>query len=162
MNREVKPILLVLAGVAVLLLVFLALKSGYTETVILPSVDLPPPSGVGPTGTPIAVVMSMHEDRETSFFGLRRGQTHHIVGVQFYAPPDCAELLADGELWPTPAIECSTEVPITGVVTGTGIAATGETIVVVDAEISQECFNVTYPGDFWPSEAPECVETESD
>jgi len=160
MNREVKPILLVLTGVAVLLLVFVALAPGSTEIQVLPSVELPPPDAVGPGGGPAAVVMSTHQDQETSFFGLSKGPTHYIVSIQFYAPSGCSNKITDDDVWPVAATDCSTGVPVAGAVTGLGDAPTGETIVVVDAEVSQDCYNVIQPGDFWPSEAPECVATQ--
>lgn len=155
-NRELRTILAILAGAAVVVIVVLALTGGGTETTVLPPVELPPPGAVGPTGTPIAVVVSTHEDQEASWFGLRRGRTHYLVSVQFYAPPECSPLLSDGDPWPASAAECSTTVPISGVVTGTGIAPTGETIVVVDAEVQEECFVAMAPGDTWPLTRPEC------
>ena len=155
-NREIKPILAIVASVAVLVLVVLALSGGSTETAILPSVELPPPGEVGPTGTPIAVVVSTHQDQETSFFGLRRGRTHYIASVQFYAPSGCQSLIADSDPWPPSAAVCSTEVPISGIVSGLGVAATGEAIVLVDVEVAEECFIALDPGDTWPPEIPAC------
>ena len=157
MNREIKPILAILASVAVVVLVVLALTGGSTETAILPRVELPPPGEVGPTGTPIAVVVSTHQDQETSFLGLRRGQTHHIASVQFYAPSGCLSLIAESDPWPASAAECSTEVPISGVVRGLGIAPTGETIVLVDVEVSEECFSALEPRDTWPPDLTACA-----
>jgi hypothetical protein len=161
MSRDVKTIMAVLAGVLLLVFAALLLWGGSTETQVLPAVELPPPGAAGPNGLPAAVVMSMHKDQDTSIFGLPRSPAHFIVSVQFYAPASCLNQIADGDPWPvTIGGVCSTEVPIAGIVSGIGIAPTGETIVVVDAEVSQECFELTYPGDFWPSDQPECVAAE--
>ncbi|MGA9598518.1 MAG: hypothetical protein WBV06_20345 [Acidimicrobiia bacterium] len=157
MNREIKPILAIVASAAVLVLVGLAFLGGSTKTTILPTVELPPPGDVGPTGAPIAVVISTHQDQETSFFGLLRGPKHYIAGVQFYAQSGCLRLLADGDPWPASAAECSTDVPISGVVRGLGVAATGETIVLVDVEVSEECFVALDPGNTWPPDLTTCA-----
>ncbi len=134
----------------------MTLAGGVTESEVLPAVELPPPGESGPTGTPIAVVVSTLQDQETSFFGLRRGQTRYIVSVQFYAPPGCVSLIADGDPWPASAVECSTEVPISGVVSGLGVAPTGETVVLVDAELAEGCFVALDLGDRWPSDLSTC------
>jgi hypothetical protein len=155
-QRELRTILAIVAGATVLVIVALAFLRGATETTVLPPVDLPPP-GVGPTGTPVAVVVSTHEDQETSWFGLRRGPTHYLASVQFYAPQDCLPLLSEGDPWPGVASECSTDVPISGVVTGSGSAPTGETIVLVDVELQEGCFDALVPGDTWPPTRPECT-----
>lgn len=156
-NREIKSVLAIVAAVAVIVLAALALVGGSTEISVSPSVELPPPGEVGPTGAPFAVVVSMHEDQETSFFGLRRGQTHYLALVQFYAAPGCLNLIADGDRWPASAGECSTGVPISGVIGGLGVAPTGETIVFVDAEIPEDCYNALEPGDAWPPDSPACL-----
>lgn len=157
MNREIRPILAIGAVVTLLVLVVVALRPGGTETVVLPRVDLPPPGTVGPDGEPIALVTGLREDQETSFFGLVRGETHHIVSVQFYAPPECIETLTQDDEWPVATIECSVEVPIRGVVSGTGIAPTGETIVLVDTEVSEGCYATISPGDPWPPTSSSCL-----
>lgn len=157
MSRELRSILAIVAGAAVVAVVALAVVRGGTETTVLPPVELPPPGVVGPTGTPTAVIVSTHESRETSWFGLRRGPTHHLVSVQFYAPPDCLPLLSDGDSWPPSAAECEAGVPISGVVAGNGIARTGETIVLVDVEVEEKCFGTLAPGETWPPTTAECA-----
>jgi hypothetical protein len=156
-NREIRPILAIGAVVTILVLVVIALRPGTTETVVLPRVDLPPPGTVGSDGGPIALVTGLHEDQESSFFGLVRGEKHHIVSVQFYAPPECIETVTQGEEWPVVATECSVEVPIHGVVSGSGIAPTGETIILVDTEVSEDCYSTISPGDPWPPAADSCL-----
>jgi hypothetical protein len=151
-KSDVKPILVIVAAAAGLVLAVLALRGTSTTIEVLPPVDLPPPGEAGPTGAPIAVVMSIRQDQETSFFGLWRGETHYLAGVQFYAPPDCAARIAQGDPWPAASAACATAVPVTGVVTGLGVAATGETIVMVEVEVSEACFSTLQPGDIWPPE----------
>jgi len=156
-NRELKPILAIVAAAAVLVLVALMITGGRTETTVLPPVALPPPGEVGPTGYPIAVVMSTRQDQETAFLGLLKGKSHYLVGVQFYAPSACSNLVVQGEPWPTPDVDCSSEVPVSGIVTGLGVARTGETIVLVEVETSEECFMALERGDTWPPDVPMCA-----
>ena len=156
MSSEIKQILAIAAVVVVIVLGVMTLVGGSETTVVHPPVDLPNPGALGPAGTPAAVVIELHEEQESSFFGLRKGDSRYLVGVQFYGPSACTGLITDDAPWPTPDLECSTEVPIAGVATDVGIAATGEAIIVVYADVPAECFNSIARGDWWPSDAPEC------
>ena len=156
MNRELRPILAILAVAAVLVLVVLAFRPGTTEVVVQPTVDVPPPGTVGPDGSPVAVVISQHRSQETSFFGFIRGDTHYFVAVQFYAPSECVGMIGSGSVWPTGSSACASDVTIEGSVSGTGSTPTGEAIVVVDVEVSEECYSVTQGGDWWPLAHAEC------
>jgi hypothetical protein len=160
--RELKPIAIIVFAALVVVLAFLLLSGGTTEVVIQPRAELPPPGDVGPGGTPIAVVAAMHEDNETSLLGLITVRSHFIVGVQFYAPAGCAAVIGDDAAWPVAEPECRTEVPISGSVAGTGVAATGETIVLVDTEVTEQCFDALSPGDLWPSDTPSCAQPATD
>jgi hypothetical protein len=159
--KELKPIVAIVFAALVVVLAFLLLKGGTTEIVVQPDYQLPPPGDVGPTGTPVAVVASMREDNETTLLGLISVRTHYLVGVQFYAPAECATSIGDGDPWPVSASGCETDVPIEGVVAGSGTAATGETIVLVDTEVSGECFDALRPNDLWPAESPACEQPPS-
>jgi hypothetical protein len=156
MSREIRPILAIVAVVALVVLAVVALRPGTTETEVLPRVDLPPPGDVGPGGEPIAVVMSTRMDQETSLFGIIKGETHHIVSVQFYAPAECASAINQGDPWPIPGNECSRGVTIEGVVSGKGTAPTGEAVVLVDTETTEDCFAAISPGDYWPAVSSQC------
>ena len=57
MNRDVKPILAVAAVVAVVVVGVMALRPGTTETEYHPPVTLGEPGEIGPSGTPVAVVI---------------------------------------------------------------------------------------------------------
>lgn len=156
MNRDIRQILAIAAFVTLLILAVIALRPGTTETVVLERVELPQPGATGTDGDPIAVVTALHEEQETSFFGLIRGETHHIVSVQFYAPPACIQAITQDERWPTADADCSTEVVIDGIVSGTGIAPTGETIIFVDTPVTEDCYATMSPGDFWPAATAPC------
>jgi len=155
-KRDIKQILAIAAGAAVIVLGVMAVMGTSATTEVHPSVDIPTPGEQGPTGTPAAVVIDLHQEQETSFFGLRKGETRYVVGVQFYVPATCAGLIPDDVAWPVPDSECSTEVPIIGVATVAGIAASGEAIIVVNTDVPTECFDAINRGDWWPSDAPEC------
>jgi hypothetical protein len=157
-RSDIKPILVIVAAAAVLALAFLGLRGTTTETEVLPPVDVPPPGEVGPTGAPIAVVISLRQEHETSLFGLWKRATHYLVGVQFYAPADCAARIAQGDPWPAPATACAVAVPVAGVVNGLGVAATGETIVGVEFETSEACYSALERGDLWPPATGACTE----
>jgi hypothetical protein len=158
MSRELRPVLAVVTVATIVVLAVMGLRSGTTEIVVQPPVDLPPPGAVGPGGEPLAVVISAQTRQETSFFGIIRGDTHHILRVQFYAPPECAAVITNGAQWPLSTNDCPSRVPIEGVVSGTGTAPTGETIVAVDVETTQECFEAVALGDSWPPSRTECTD----
>ena len=149
-------ILAIAAGTAVIVLGVMAFMGTTVTTEVHPPVDLPEPGEQGPAGTPAAVVVDLHQETETSFFGLRKGETRYLVGVQFYGPAACTGLISVDARWPVPDSECATDVPIAGVVTGGGIAATGEAIIVVHTEVPSACFDTINRGDWWPSEGPHC------
>jgi hypothetical protein len=155
-SKEIKQVLAIAAGAVVIVLGVMTLMGGSVTTEVHPPVDLPDPGELGPAGTPAAVVVDLRQEQETSFFGLRKGETRYVVGVQFYGPSACTGLITDDAAWPLPDLECSTEVPITGVATGVGIAATGEAVIVVYTDVPTECFDAINRGDWWPSDAPEC------
>lgn len=155
MSSDAKPILAVLAAVAVLVLGFYALKPVTTETRDLPGVTL------GPPATSTAVVNAKSQSGGTHFLGLRFGRTTYRVSVLFYAAPDCSGLVEVGDQWPAPFVECSSDVPISGELTGLGIASTGESIIAVDAEVTEDCFARVVRGASWPPGDPACVLPES-
>jgi hypothetical protein len=47
-------------------------------------------------------------------------------------------------------------VVIDGTVSGTGIASTGETIIFVDTQVTEDCYSAISPGDLWPLDATPC------
>jgi hypothetical protein len=155
MSSDAKPILAVLAAVALLVLGFYALRPGTTETRDLPNVTL------GPPATSTAVVNAKSQSGGTHFLGFRFGRTTYRVSVLFYAPPGCFGLVEVGDEWPAPVVECSSDVPISGELTGLGIASTGESILAVDAEVTEDCFAQLVRGASWPPGGSACLLPES-
>ena len=102
------------------------------------------------------MVMSTQTSQETSLFGLIKAEAHHIVSVQFSAPAECVTAITQGDLWPLPTDTCPSDITIVGVVSGRGVAPTGETIVLVDVESTEECLAVVSPSDFWPAASSHC------
>jgi len=160
MSSETRTVLAVVAVasivVLVVVLVIAALRPGTTEVTVLPPVDLPPPGELGPSGEPIAIVVSTREDQETSLFGFIKRDTHYIVDVQFYVPAECVSAVTDGDPWPSSTSGCSSDVAIEGVVSGTGVAPTGDGIVLVSTEVTEACFARVSPGGLWPIEDSHC------
>ena len=158
MNRDTKPVLAVAAGVAIMIIVVavLALRSGTTETGVLQAVTLGDPQDLGPSGTPAAVVIGKNQSGGRSFLWMEFGQRNRL-SVQFYAPQGCSDLIDFGEQWPAAFNECTSAVPVTGAISGLGIAATGESIVAVDVVVTQDCFDDVEIGSLWPPAVATCT-----
>ena len=161
MGSDAKPILAVLAGVAVLVVGLLALRPGTVEIQHLPPVTLGDPQDVGPSGTSAGVVIAKNQSGGTSLLGLRFGRTTYRVRVQFYAPPGCFGLVEFGDQWPAPFAECSSDIPVAGEVTGLGNAPTGESIIGVDVEVTEACFAEVATGTSWPPNVLACTVPDS-
>ena len=155
-NRDTKPVLAVVVGVAIIMVAFTALRSGTTETGELRAVTLGDPQDLGPSGTPAAVVVGKNQSGGRSILWMEFGQRNRL-SVQFYAPHGCADLIDFGEQWPAPFNECTSSVPVTGAISGLGTAATGESIVAVDVEVTLDCFDEVTTGSFWPPEVATCT-----
>jgi hypothetical protein len=150
MDRDLKPILIIVAVVAVVIIGFMALRGTSREVEMLPEVDLGSPGDTTPTGGPLAVVIGALQRGGGGFLWFDRGDPTNIVTVQFYAPAACGATVSFDDAWPTQDPGCRSEVPISGVVSGLGTAPTGETIVAVDAEVGDACFETVDLGDYWP------------
>ena len=145
----------VILGVLVVgALVMFALRSTSTETEVLPSVTLGDPQDVEPTA---AVITEKHESGGFSILGLRFGHTTYRMSVQFYDAPGCWEVVRFGEPWPTPFQDCTSRVAITGEISGIGNIATGESIIGVDVEVPEDCYQAVARGETWPPTAPACT-----
>ena len=135
-------------------LIVLALRSTSTETEVLAPVTLGDPQDVEPTA---AVITGKHESGGFSILGLRFGHRTYRLSVQFYDAPGCFEVVSFGDSWPTPFQDCSSGVSITGEISGIGNTATGESIIGVDVEVSEDCYQAVAPGEMWPPAAPACT-----
>lgn len=151
-------VLAAVAGVAGLLAVgILGLRAGTSETQYHPGVTLGDPQDYGSSGSSTALVVGKNQSGGTSLFGLDFGPVTYRISAQFFTSPGCFALVESGERWPTSFVECSTDVAVEGTVTGLGRAGTEETIVVVDVEVAQDCFDDVSAGDFWPPDVPACL-----
>ena len=119
-----------------------------TETETHPPVTLP-----DPTDESAAIVIGRHKSGGFSLFGLQFGSVTSTIDVQFYAPPGCRDLVATGDAWPVAHPECAVPIAISGVVSGGGIAPTGETIMTVSLEVDRACYDAVALGDAWPPAA---------
>jgi len=150
MDRDLKPILIIVAVVAVAVIGFMALRGTSREVEVLPQVDLGSPGDTTPAGGPIAVVIGKLQTGGGGFLWFDRGDPTNLVTVQFFAPVGCEGVLSFDDTWPGQDPDCQSDVPVGGVVSGLGTAQTGETIVAVDTEVSEACFALVELGDFWP------------
>ena len=130
----------------------LALRSTSKETDVLPGVTLPDPI----REPAAAVVIGRHRSGGISLLGLDFGEVTRTVSVEFYAPAGCFDRVAEGDPWPTPVEECAVAVPIAGIVSGGGIAATGQSIVEVDVTVGEDCYQSIDRGDSWPPATDAC------
>ncbi len=145
----------ILGAIVVGVLIVLAFAPGSrtTTTEVLPPIDLDDVESVGPNE---AVVISKYESGGSSFFGFTIGRTSHLVRVQFFDESGCQAVVSSRELWPTSHEECTSAVPVSGEISATGITATGQSIIGVDLEVSDTCYDTVTPGESWPTSAPEC------
>ena len=149
----------VIVGVLVVgALIVFALRSVSTETEVLTPVTLGDPQDAGPAA---AVVIGKHQSGGISILGLRFGRTTYRMSVSFFAAPGCIGLVDFGDRWPTPFEECFSSVPITGEVSGGGSASTGESIISVDVEVPEDCYEAVARGESWPPAAPACADVPS-
>ena len=146
-----------MASVAIIIVVALpALRPSSTETGELRAVTLGDPQDLGTSGNPAAVVIGKNQSGGRSLLGIEFGQRNRL-SVQFYAPQGCSDLIDFGEQWPAPYNECTSAVPVTGAISGLGTAATGESIVTVDVEVTQDCFDDVTIGSPWPPAVATCT-----
>ncbi len=101
-------------------------------------------------------------DEGFEVLGIRFGSDTYRVRVQFAAPADCLEHLVGGADWPLDEEACRSDVAIKGVVAGSGRTALGATIVVVEREISRECYEALRPlgAAPWPPGVAGCENLE--
>ncbi len=74
-----------------------------------------------------------------SILGLRLRPAVFRVQVEFLVAGECESRLDFGVSWPVDDPACSSDVPIEGTISGLGNAASGDTIVIVEREISEGC-----------------------
>ena len=164
MSSDGREFLVVLATVAGILLVlgvgFLALRTGTTEIQHRPGVTLGHPEDYGSEGSSTALVTAKTQSGGRSLFGISFGKVTYRISAQFFTPPGCFSLVESGDQWPTPFLECSTAVDVEGTVTGLGRAQTAETIVVVDLEVTKDCFQNVSVGGWWPPGIDSCLPDE--
>ncbi len=139
-------VVVVLAAVAVLL------RPMETGTGEIPAVTLPDLAD-DPTA---AVVIGRSRSGGFSLLGVEFGEVTRKVSVQFYASSSCFDRVTLGDSWPTPFPECATAVSIAGTVAGGGNLPTGESLVVVDAVVTEDCFGAIDRGDRWPPAGGAC------
>ncbi|MDA1061442.1 MAG: hypothetical protein O2895_00775 [Chloroflexi bacterium] len=106
-----------------------------------------------------AAVVELIESGGLSVLGLRLRSPTYRVRVRLFAPEACLARIDGGLLWPAAHEDCRSDVPIDGVVAGEGRLATGETIVVVEREISRACYEALTAslGASWPVPAEACA-----
>jgi hypothetical protein len=155
-KRDVKPIVAIVAVVALAIVGLMALRGTSRTVEVHPPVDIGSPGDTTPSGGPIATVIAKREVGGGSILWFSRGDPTYIVSVQFFAGADCIGLIDDDTPWPTDDPSCTSEVPISGTVSGGGIAITGEAIVAVDAIVQQACYDAIDPGRYWPPEGLPC------
>ena len=81
------------------------------------------------------------------------------VQVEFLLAGECLSRLDFGASWPVDDPACVSDVQIEGTIGGLGNAATGDTIVIVEREISEACFDAlnASSGGPWPPATDACT-----
>ena len=142
------PLLVVLVLAAAALM----LRPTATSMGEIPTVTIPDPAD-DPTA---AIVIGQSRSGGLSLLGLEFGEVTRKVSVQFYASSSCFDRVTLGHPWPTPFPECASAVSIAGTVAGGGNLPTGESLVVVDAVVTENCYRSIDHGDRWPLAAGAC------
>lgn len=154
MNRDVATLLVVGGIVLVAALALLFGLGGVRTTTGVARID--PPDTVPASG---AVVFALSVDEGISILGVRLRPSTYRVRVQFLVAGECLAHLKNEAAWPLDEPACASDVPIEGTVTGRGRTGTGETIVGVEREISEQCFDAldAVSGGPWPPAAEACT-----
>lgn len=128
------------------------LRPTATGTSVIPAVTLPDPADE-PTA---AIVTGRSRSGGFSLLGLEFGEVTRKVSVEFYARSGCIDRVTLGDPWPAPFPECASAVSIAGTVTGGGNLPTGESLMVVDVVVTENCYRSIDRGDRWPPAAGAC------
>jgi hypothetical protein len=144
---------IIAAVIIVIGVLFVGLRSVRTEVTVEPPISIPDAS----EDPSAAVVISRLKSGGFSLFGLQFGTVTYSVTVQLYAEPGCYDRIADGGSWPPSISGCDSPVAIEGVISGGGIAATGESIIGVDVEVTGDCYDTIERGDAWPPADVACA-----
>jgi hypothetical protein len=103
-------------------------------------------------------VVGVFADGGLRVLGIQLESNTYRVRVQFAAAGDCLPHLVSGAEWPLAAEACRSDVAIEGTVAGKGRTAFGATTVVVEREVSRQCYEALQPVDAssWPLPEEAC------
>ena len=141
-STEIALPLLVVAVLAVAAVMLRPMASG-TGGIL--AVTLPDPAD----DPAAAVVIGRSRSGGFSLLGVEFGEVTRKVSVQFHANSRCFDLVTLGDTWPTPFPECASAVAVAGTVVGGGRLPTGESLVVVDVLVTEDCYRSIARGDRW-------------
>ncbi len=137
-------------GLVALIVLALGLAGGSTgsEGSLFPPAD--PEAG--------AAVSGLFAEEGWTLVGIRLRSATYRVSVQITAPPDCFDRLTSGANWPLDDDACRSDVVIDGVVAGSGRTASGATTVIIEREITRECYEALQPlgAAPWPVSVAAC------
>ena len=154
MTREAATVL-VLGGIALAAVIALVFGLGGLQSTSEPA-RVQPPATPPATG---AAVSGLTADEGLSILGLRLRPAVYRVQVEFLLAGECLSRLDFGASWPVDDRACASDVQIEGTISGLGNAATGDTIVIVEREISEACFDAlnASSGGPWPPATDACT-----
>jgi hypothetical protein len=154
MTRET-ALVVVLGGIVVIAVIALVFGLGGVTSTSGPA-RLQPPATPPATG---ALVSGLIVDEGLSILGVRLRPAVYRVQVEFLVAGECLSRLDFGVNWPVDDPACSSDVPIDGTIGGLGNTAFGRTIVVVEREISEACFDAidASSGGPWPPPGEDCT-----
>ncbi len=124
-------------GVVVVIALALGLSGGSTTSEV--SSFRSPDPDAGPA------ISGLFVDEGSSLLGIPLRSATYRVQVVFTAPAACLDRLVSGTTWPLADEVCRTDVPIAGIVAGSGHSASGAAIVNIEREISRECYEALRP-----------------
>ncbi|MCP3973962.1 MAG: hypothetical protein GY720_05660 [bacterium] len=152
MKETSSPLTAVIALVAIAAVVAIAagLMGGHEETSRVETFDYiaaDQPVGAG-------VVISKTQRGGFEFLGRAFSQPDHFVQVAFTLPASCDP--GDSERWPIAQTDCAGPNGLVGPITGGGVTATGEPIVMVEASVDRGCHADIELGMSWPPPTDRC------
>jgi hypothetical protein len=107
-------------------------------------------------GTAVVTSKRMNEGSKILGFVLRDPEYHVAVAFAVRGE-ECYQALAEQEAWPVPEASCPNSGSVSGLLSGIGITAEGDTYVGVTITVAEECFADVELGVRWPPSLEACA-----
>lgn len=147
-RRAIATTVLIVLAVVALAIAFLRPTSEITVSGPTPDFEQ------GVADAPI--VIGLTESGGFKLLGIRFSSPTHRVRVGFEAPLECNDVTASATSWPTGDPRCGPPGVVSGEIAGQGISADQRALVIVEFEVTEECFDSVALGATWPQDSASC------